>query len=250
MPPRAHAKLSASGSSMWINCPGSYGLTKDLPDVETSFAEEGTRAHAYCEYLVRKDVNKEVNLKEVIPDNKEMEICGKSYLEFMWNKYIDDWEDFPLVEVEQRVDFSPWVKEGFGTCDCLMVKKDKLVVIDFKYGKGVKVEAKGNTQLRLYALGALNRFDLCDFKTIEMNIFQPRLDHISTEEIPIEELMQFGEFAKKASTLAYSCKGPFKAGPWCQFCKVNAICKERAKKPLETIQKILEIGGNKQCNKN
>lgn len=250
MPPRAHAKLSASGSSMWINCPGSYGLTKDLPDVETSFAEEGTRAHAYCEYLVRKDVNKEVNLKEVVPDNREMELCGQDYADFVLDKCIEDWEDFPLVEVEQKVDFSPWVKEGFGTCDCLIVKADKLVIIDFKYGKGVKVEAKGNTQLRLYALGALNRFDLWDFKTIEMNIFQPRLDHISTEEIPIEELMQFGEFAKKASTLAYSCKGPLKAGPWCQFCKVNAVCKERAKKPLETIRKILEIGGNKQCNKN
>ena len=250
MPPRAHAKLSASGSSMWINCPGSYGLTKDLPDVETSFAEEGTRAHAYCEYLVRKDVNKEVNLKEVVPDNREMELCGQDYADFVLDKCIEDWKDFPLVEVEQKVDFSPWVKEGFGTCDCLIVKADKLVIIDFKYGKGVKVEAKGNTQLRLYALGALNRFDLWDFKTIEMNIFQPRLDHISTEEIPIEELMQFGEFAKKASTLAYSCKGPLKAGPWCQFCKVNAVCKERAKKPLETIRKILEIGGNKQCNKN
>lgn len=250
MPPRAHAKLSASGSSMWINCPGSYGLTKDVPDVETSFAEEGTRAHAYCEYLVRKDVNKEVNLKEVVPDNREMELCGQDYADFVLDKCIEDWEDFPLVEVEQKVDFSPWVKEGFGTCDCLIVKADKLVIIDFKYGKGVKVEAKGNTQLRLYALGALNRFDLWDFKTIEMNIFQPRLDHISTEEIPIEELMQFGEFAKKASTLAYSCKGPLKAGPWCQFCKVNAVCKERAKKPLETIRKILEIGGNKQCNKN
>lgn len=244
MPPRAHAKLSASGSSMWINCPGSYGLAKDLPDVETPFAEEGTRAHAYCEYLVRTKVCGAKGLTPVVPDNREMELCGQDYADFVLDKYIEDWEDFPLVEVEQKVDFSPWVKEGFGTCDCLIVKADKLVIIDFKYGKGVKVEAKGNTQLRLYALGALNRFRLWDFKTIEMNIFQPRLDHISTEEIPIEELMQFGEFAKKASTLAYSCKGPLKAGPWCQFCKVNAICKERAKKPLETIRKILEIGGN------
>lgn len=250
MPPRAHAKLSASGSSMWINCPGSYGLTKDLPDVETPFAEEGTRAHAYCEYLVRTKVCGAKGLTPVVPDNREMDLCGQDYADFVLDKCIEDWEDFPLVEVEQKVDFSPWVKEGFGTCDCLIVKADKLVIIDFKYGKGVKVEAKGNTQLRLYALGALNRFDLWDFKTIEMNIFQPRLDHISTEEIPIEELMQFGEFARKASTLAYSCKGPLKAGPWCQFCKVNAVCKERAKKPLETIRKILEIGGNKQCNKN
>lgn len=243
MPSRAHAKLSASGSSMWMNCPGSYGLTKDLPDVETPYAEEGTRAHAYCEYLIRTKICNEA-LPPVVPDNKEMELCGQDYEEFVLDKYNDDWEDFPLVEVEQKVDFSPWVKEGFGTCDCLMVKQDKLVIIDFKYGKGVRVEAKGNTQLRFYALGALNRFSLWDFKTIEMNIFQPRLDHISTEEIPIEELMQFGEFAKKASAIAYSCKGPLKAGPWCQFCKVNAICKERAKKPLETIQKILEIGGN------
>lgn len=243
MPSRVHAKLSASGSSMWMNCPGSYGLTKDLPDVETPYAEEGTRAHAYCEYLIRTKICNEAP-PPVVPDNKEMELCGQDYEEFVLDKYNDDWEDFPLVEVEQKVDFSPWVKEGFGTCDCLMVKQDKLVIIDFKYGKGVRVEAKGNTQLRLYALGALNRFSLWDFKTIEMNIFQPRLDHISTEEIPIEELMQFGEFAKKASAIAYSCKGPLKAGPWCQFCKVNAICKERAKKPLETIQKILEIGGN------
>lgn len=243
MPPRAHAKLSASGSSMWMNCPGSYGLTKDLPDVETPYAEEGTRAHAYCEYLIRTKICNEA-LLPVVPDNKEMELCGRDYEEFVLDKYNDDWEDFPLVEVEQKVDFSPWVKEGFGTCDCLMVKQDKLVIIDFKYGKGVRVEAKGNTQLRLYALGALNRFSLWDFKTIEMNIFQPRLDHISTEEIPIEELMQFGEFAKKASAIVYSCKGPLKAGSWCQFCKVNAICKERAKKPLKTIRKILEIGGN------
>ena len=242
--PSGHAKLSASGSSIWLNCPASYSLTKDLPDVDTPFSQEGTRAHCYCEYLLRKEwLNPDI--EEVLPDDKEMELCGNEYKDFVDLKIIEDWEDIPALEVEQKVDFSPWVPGGFGTCDCLIVCKDKLKIIDFKYGKGVKVEAQDNTQMQLYALGALNRFEFLDFETVEMTIFQPRIDNISSQTKTVSELLEFGRIAKRAADLALSEKGPAKTGKWCRFCKVNALCKARAAEPLNTIKQILEIGGKR-----
>lgn len=242
--PSEHAKLSASGSSIWMNCPASYQLTKDLPDISTPFTEEGTRAHAYCEYLLRTEWLDEV-LPKMQPDNQEMRVCCESYKDFVIDKLIEDWEDIPTLEIEQRVDFSPWVPEGFGTCDCLIVSGNKLKIVDFKYGKGVQVDATDNSQMQLYALGALNRFDLLDFKTVEMTIFQPRLDNISTQTKTIEELLNFGKLAKSAAELALSSQPKAKAGKWCRFCKVNAICKTRASEPLSTIQQILDIGGKR-----
>lgn len=240
--PGQHAKLSASGAHIWMNCPASYRITKDMPDVETPYAEEGTRAHAYCEYLLRKALEPKAEIPEAIPDNREMEVCCQEYADFIQDKLIEDWEDLPEAFVERRVDFSKWVEGGFGTSDCIIAKADTVVVNDFKYGKGVRVEAKGNPQLRLYALGAIDELSLWDFEKVEMNIIQPRLDHVSSETVSVAELLEFGEMAKEASELAFSGNGPAKAGPWCKFCKANAICKERAAKPLETIRKILDIG--------
>ena len=240
--PNEHAKLSASGSHIWMNCPKSYSLTKDLPDVDTPFSEEGTRAHAYCEYLLHKFILNE-NVEPVVPDNKEMELCGFAYLDFISSKYGEDYETLPDIEIEQRLDFSPWVEDGFGTCDCLIITRNQIKIIDFKYGKGVKVDANENSQLQLYALGALNRFELYDFKTVEMNIFQPRLDHISTQTKSVSELIDFGKRAKELSKEALNGKCKANPGAWCKFCKVNAICKARAREPLETIKRILEIGG-------
>lgn len=246
--PGKHAELSASGAHIWMNCPASYRLTRGMPDDETPYAEEGTRAHAYCEFLLRESFEKGKPHEVARPDDKEMEICGHEYLDFIEEKFIGDWEDLPEVFIEQRVDFSRWVKGGFGTSDCLIAKADTLVVCDFKYGKGVRVEAEGNPQLRLYALGAVEGLSLWDFNQVEMNIIQPRLDHVSTETIGIAELLAFGDEARKASELAFSGEGRAKAGPWCKFCKANPICKERAKRPLETMKKILNIdkGGQKR----
>ena len=239
--PNEHAKLSASGSHIWMNCPRSYVLTKDLPDVDTPFSEEGTRAHAYCEYLLNKNIRK-LTVDEIVPDDQEMKISGLAYLDFVGDKYVENYEELPVLEVEQKVDFSPWVEDGFGTCDCLIIERDQIKIIDFKYGKGVKVDANENSQLQLYALGALNRFDLWDFKKVEMNIFQPRIDNISTSVKTIDELLEFGKKIKELSSKALKGEGTANPGEWCKFCKVNAICKARAREPLETIKRILEIG--------
>lgn len=240
MPPEEHAKLSASGAHIWLNCSKSYALQKDIPNVGSVFTEEGTRAHAYAEMLLREMFAKG-EVEQVEPDNKEMDIACHMYADFISERVNEDWEDTPTVLIEKRVDFSRWVKGGFGTSDCIIAKNDTLIVCDLKYGKGVKVDATNNPQLRLYALGALNEFELWNFKKVEMSIIQPRLDHISSETINIEELLAFGEIAKKASEEAFSEKGDAHSGEWCRFCRANPICKERAKRPLETIQKILSL---------
>ncbi|MDR2559867.1 MAG: DUF2800 domain-containing protein, partial [Oscillospiraceae bacterium] len=127
-----------------------------------------------------------------------------------------------------------YVPEGFGTCDCVIVADDELIVIDFKYGRGVQVEADDNSQMRLYALGALTMFDgIYDIQFVGVNIYQPRRDNISVDNFSKESLLRWAEEAlKPAAELAYAGEGEFKCGNWCQFCKARAECRKRAEENL------------------
>ncbi len=141
----------------------------------------------------------------------------------------------PQVLIEQRLDFSDFVPDGFGTGDCVILAEDTIHLVDLKYGTGLIVEAEENTQLMLYGLGCLQLFDgIYDIKKISMTIFQPRRDNISTYEMSKEDLLKWAEeYVKPRAKLAHDGVGDFCAGNWCQFCKVKATCRERARANLE-----------------
>ena len=227
---RAHAVLSASSSKRWLNCPPSAKLNAEIPDITTEYAKEGTDAHELAEYKVNqllgiKTDNPTENLDYY---DQEMEDCTDSYAQYI-SEVISKYSD-PIVMVEQRLDFSRYVPDGFGTGDCIIVADDILTVIDFKYGKGVAVEAEYNPQMMLYALGALEMFSiLYDINEVKMVIFQPRIENISEFSMPVSDLMNWAENElKPKAELAAKGEGEFCAGEHCRFCKVKATCRKRA----------------------
>lgn len=227
---RAHAVLSASSSKRWLNCPPSAKLNAEIPDITTEYAKEGTDAHELAEYKV----NQLLGIKADNPTenldyyNQEMEDCTDSYAQYIAEQMSQ--YSSPVVMVEQRLDFSRYVPGGFGTGDCIIVADDVLTVIDFKYGKGVAVEAEYNPQMMLYALGALEMFSiLYDINEVKMVIFQPRIENISEFSMPISDLMSWAENElKPKAELAAKGEGEFCAGEHCRFCKVKATCRKRA----------------------
>lgn len=266
MEEKAHALLSASGSSRWMNCPPSARL-EELVDEETSeYAKEGTFAHAlaelhissYLEIISETQFNKELNrLKQDSFYSEDLMEYVQIYVDFAIEK-INEARCITkdaVTMVEMKLDYSPWVPEGFGTGDLVIITDDVLEVIDLKFGQGVLVSAVGNTQMRLYSLGAIQQFGcLYDIKTVRMTIVQPRLDNISTDEIQIVELLKWAaaEVEPKAR-LAIKGEGEFKAGSHCRFCRIKSICRERSKEnmklcmldfkepPLLTDEEIVEV---------
>lgn len=240
--PTKHAFLSASASHRWLNCPPSAKLCESLPDQTSSFAQEGTDCHELCAYLVEKAIGKNVKdpTENLTYYNAEMQNCAEEYCSYVLEqleeakKYCAD----PMVFIEQRLDFSRWVENGFGTGDCLILADQVLQIIDYKHGLGVLVESDHNSQMMCYALGALEAFDgIYDIDRVTMTIFQPRRDNISTWSCTKEELLKWAdEILAPTAALAYEGKGEFKAGEHCQFCKVKATCRKRAEFNLELAQ--------------
>ena len=227
---RAHAILSASSSKRWLNCPPSAKLNDEVPDITTEYAKEGTDAHELAEYKVNqllgiKADNPAENLDYY---NQEIEDCTDSYAQYIAEQMSQ--YSSPVVMVEQRLDFSRYVPDGFGTGDCIIVADDVLTVIDFKYGKGVAVEAEHNPQMMLYALGALEMFSiLYDINEVKMVIFQPRIENISEFSMPVSDLLNWAENElRPKAELAAKGEGEFCAGEHCRFCKVKAACRKRA----------------------
>lgn len=237
--PDIHARLSASGAKKWINCPGSIQLEENFEDKPSQFAEEGTNAHALGEAKIRlatKEYNrtKYHNAIRNLEITEDMEDYAESYKNYVIERYNSALQKTPdaILMLEQRLDFSNYVPDGFGTGDAVIIAEGKLEIIDLKYGKGVEVSAVDNPQLRLYALGAYEAFDmLYGFDTVEMTIYQPRLDNISSESISVAELLEWGESVKKAAQLAnddsvIECV----AGKHCDtgFCKARPVCRAYA----------------------
>lgn len=240
--PTKHAFLSASASHRWLNCPPSAKLCESLPDQTSSFAQEGTDCHELCAYLVEKAIGKDVKdpTENLTYYNAEMQNCAEEYCSYVLEqleeakKYCAD----PMVFIEQRLDFSRWVENGFGTGDCLILADQVLQIIDYKHGLGVLVESDHNSQMMCYALGALEAFDgIYDIDRVTMTIFQPRRDNISTWSCTKEELLKWADkVLAPTAALAYEGKGEFMAGEHCQFCKVKATCRKRAEFNLELAQ--------------
>ena len=235
----AHSEKGPSSSSRWIHCTPSAKLCAGMPDVSTSFAQEGTDAHELCEYLLNQAMGKE--MEDPTPKlkyyNQEMQECAEGYRDYVMELYEEakrETKDVVLM-VEQRIEYERFVSGGFGTADCIIIADGTLNVVDFKYGLGVEVHAEGNTQMRIYALGALEIFDvLYDIERVQMTIYQPRKANISVDEISRDNLYQWAEeVLKPAAIAADEGTGEFHTGEWCRFCKAKHICRERAKKNLE-----------------
>ena len=237
MPPNSHAILSASSSHRWMNCTPSARLEREFADRETEAAAEGTAAHALCEHKLRRALKMRSRKPVSKYDCDEMDAYTDGYVEFVLEQLAQaklECSD-PLVLIEQRLDFSCWVPEGFGTGDCLIVADKLLHIIDFKYGQGVLVEAEENPQMMLYALGALRLFDsLYDITEVSMSIYQPRRDNVSTWAISVDELNAWAEnVLKPKAELAHKGEGDYLPGPWCQFCKAAVKCRARAEEKLQ-----------------
>ena len=237
MPPKSHAILSASSSHRWLNCNPSARLEQEFEDQETEAAAEGTAAHALCEHKLRKALKLRSKKPVSQYDCDEMDDYTDGYVQFVLEQLAQAKLTCPdpQVLIEQRLDFSCYVPDGFGTGDCLIIASPRLHVIDFKYGLGVLVDAYQNPQMMLYALGALRIFDcLYDITEVSMSIYQPRRENVSTWTISVDELMGWAENTlRPKADLAYKGEGEYSPGSWCQFCKAAVKCRARAEAKLD-----------------
>ena len=243
---RAHAILSASGSHRWLKCTASALLEQQFPDTTSEAAREGTLAHELAEaklrryffeeeYSKRKFTTAVNKLKKDELWSEEIQGYTDTYLDLVKRKALS-YDSRPYMAIETRLDLSDYIPRGFGTADCVICHDNELVVIDFKYGKGVAVSAEHNTQMMLYALGAYRRYKMFyDIKTVTMEIVQPRIsDEPSTWSCSIEELLTFGEVVKAKAEEALSGKGVFAPEEeTCRFCRARATCRARADKNVE-----------------
>lgn len=223
----AHAKLSASSSSRWLNCPGSVAACADLANRSSSNALEGSVAHALAEYCLKAPANPYDLEGKVLPEYPDFPIPSEMC------RYISDYIDYiaeigGVQEYEVRIDYSHLVKNGFGTADCVALVGTTLHVVDLKYGKGVFVSAQENSQLRLYGLGALELYSgIYDVQNVVTHIFQPRIDNIDCEEIAANELIQYGEWVSERAKLTEQPNAERVAGDkQCQWCLAKGTCPE------------------------
>jgi len=241
----AHALLSASSAYRWLACPPSARLEEGFPDSTSEYAAEGTAAHELAELLLTKQYTV---MKPSVFKKRMAEIEAGQYYSQAMLEHVKTYTDYvaecfhslsnPVIIIEQRVDFSNYAPDGFGTCDCIIIGNGVLQVIDLKYGSGVAVSAESNAQMQLYALGALAEYDLVyDIDTVRMTIVQPRLDSISTAEMSVIELNIWGDtVVKPAAALAAEGKGEYSSGDHCRFCRAKVKCRARSEANLEAAR--------------
>lgn len=248
---RAHALLSASGAHRWMVCTPSAKLEEGFPDTTSEAAREGTLAHELAElkarhYFYTPDFGKK---KYTTRANKlKKEDLWKDEMERYTDEYLDylkvtalNLNTAPYVAIEQKLDLGNWIPEGFGTADCVMVYGNTVHVFDFKYGKGVQVDAEQNPQMMLYALGVYAAYKmLYPIEQICMTIVQPRIDHVSEWTCTLEELLSFGEKVKERAALAIEGKGEYHPDEKaCRFCRAKAQCRARSD---FNVKKAFNIG--------
>lgn len=272
MPPSLHAVLGASSAHRWLLCTPSARLAENMNarfgSKTSGFAEEGTKAHELAEIKVRwavyeadgmttarysrmsaeekeayTGINKfryEAIREELGEIPRDMEQATDSYCDIVMEKYLSAKDRDPGAKIllEQRLDYSKWVPSGYGTGDCTIISDQLLEVVDYKHGKGIPVDAVGNPQLRLYALGALAKFgNLYDFPAVRYTIVQPRLDSVSEETLTREDLLHWAEteVVEKAK-MAWAGTGEFVPGEHCRFCPAKAVCSARVAEALKMFQ--------------
>ena len=244
--PGRHAVLSASSSKQWLHCPPSARLQANFPNESSVYAEEGTWAHELCEYKVKKYLHERKKRPQSEFFTEEIEQATDVYAEFVIS-IIEGMKRNgvePLCFVEERLDFSNIVPEGFGTGDMIILGKDEqgrglLHICDYKNGKGVFVDSHENSQMMLYATGALNAYGyIYEIETVRMSIIQPRLENISTYEISAADLRAWGESIKPIAQMAFEGKGEQHPGDWCRFCRAKPVCKAVQRRHIRSCIQI------------
>lgn len=245
-----HALLSPSSADRWIHCPPSVRLSEGIPNTDTPYSKAGTLAHSIAELKARKHFvepvgartyNSRLKKLKADPDyDTGMDSATDQYLEELKHQSME-FSDPPFVVLESRVDFSHLVPEGFGRADCLMMGGNRLVVVDYKNGAGVPVEANENPQMMLYALGALHTYSPIygdRLTQVRLVIVQPNAGGVKSWDTTRQQLERWGEnTVRPAAELAIQGKGDFNPDPnekgWCTFCLAKARCSARAAQMLE-----------------
>lgn len=226
-----HALLNASSAHRWLTCPPLPRLENFFEKEVSEVANEGTDAHRLSEYKLRKVLGEKVRKPKLKYFDKDMDNYTDDYVNYIVEtiENIKQSTKDPLILVEQRLNFSNYVPDGFGTGDCIIIADKILHIIDLKYGRGVEVSAEENPQMMLYALGALNIYDaLYDIEEIIMTIFQPRKYNISSRKKSVEELKNWADTVlKEKAELAFNGLGVVTYGPWCQFSNCNVVLRAR-----------------------
>lgn len=238
MPPSKHALLGASNSHRWLACTPSALWESKLPEQEVKVAaEEGTLAHAVAEeHLQRLLAGKKVATSKKLKDNPLYRPAMEEHVGVYTDYVLEHLSEAraktkdAIIRLEERVDYSAYAPDGYGTADCLIIADGEIQVFDLKYGTGVPVDAVGNPQIRLYALGALEAYDmLYDLQTVTMHIVQPRLAKLTQETMTVSALRKWAEeYVKPRAALAAVGDGEKVAGDHCGFCKARNICRVRA----------------------
>lgn len=245
----SHAILSPSAASRWLACPPSARLEATFPDKTGDFAEEGSLAHElgeirlkhYAGMLPKSEYDKAVaDLRLNKYYTKDMEEYTDGYAVYAFEHYQQARKSTPdaVLRIEEQIDLTAYVPEGFGTGDAIIIADGTLEIIDLKYGKGVPVSAMQNKQMMLYALGALDMFGyLYAINRVRMTIYQPRLDNISEFEMSVNELTTWGkEVLKPTAAIAFRGEGDFVPGAHCRFCKAKAQCKALAGQSIKAAE--------------
>ena len=235
--PSEHAILSASGSHRWLACTPSARLEQEFSDTDSTASLEGTAAHSLAEHKLKKKLKMQSTRPNTIYDNDEMEIYTDDYSDYVVEQYTKAkrYDENAKVLIEQRLDFSCYVPEGFGTGDAVIVSKGKLHIIDLKYGLGVLVNAEKNPQMMLYALGALRKYEKeYEIKKVKLTIFQPRRENVTTWETTTAALKKWAnKILRPKAEMAYRGTGKYEPGAHCQFCKAAIKCRARAEEKLK-----------------
>ena len=235
-----HAILSASGAHRWLECTPAARLELEFKDQESTAAAQGTAAHNLCEHKLKKALH--IRSKRPVSEfnDDEMEEHSDAYAEYVLEQLEEVKKNCkdPLVLIEERLDFSCYVPEGFGTADTIIIGDKNLHIIDMKYGQGILVYAEDNPQMKLYALGALASYEsLYDIEEVTMHIFQPRRENVSAWTISVDELKKWAENDLKVKAkMAFEGKGEYLPGDWCTFCRAAVKCRARADEKLRLAQ--------------
>lgn len=253
--PDKHAILSPSAAHRWLHCTPAPRVEADFPEATSEYAEEGRLAHSVCELAAKKKFtvmnNRTYNsrLKKLKADPKwddEMLSTAATYVEHL-TEHAMRFEHAPYVALEVQVDITDYAPEAFGTCDCVMIGGDELIITDYKHGKGVPVSAQDNPQMLLYALGALKLYrpiygDM--IRRVSTYIDQPRLGSYDGASMTVEELLAWGESIKPKAAAAFMGTGEFAPGEWCRFCRAKAKCRARANQntALEDFKDCIPLG--------
>ena len=253
--PDKHAILSPSAAHRWLHCTPAPRVEAEFPETTSEYAEEGRLAHSVCELAAKKKFtvmnNRTYNsrLKKLKADPKwddEMLSTAATYVEHL-TEHAMRYEHAPYVALEVQVDITDYAPEAFGTCDCVMIGGDELIITDYKHGKGVPVSAQDNPQMLLYALGALKLYrpiygDM--IRRVSTYIDQPRLGSYDGASMTVEELLAWGESIKPKAAAAFMGTGEFAPGEWCRFCRAKAKCRARANQntALEDFKDCIPLG--------